>query len=211
MIYVHSKLMICDDAFMILGSANLNERSLAGGRDSEIGFGIWGNGGAPVPAIRDLRQALWREHLGISPTMADDPWDVLKRYWMNPEDPSCVNRVLISARRNYFNFRRGTGRQDSGHLCAWPLILKDGRVRLGPVLAHSIPPYLPPLGERLSADDWENEMIPDHPITDLVSTAAKTPYTLEAFLSDTDHPKLATWSLRNTENSPWPVIQKLAQ
>ncbi len=33
-IYVHSKLMIVDDRFMIIGSANINDRSLLGSRDS---------------------------------------------------------------------------------------------------------------------------------------------------------------------------------
>lgn len=36
-VYVHSKLMIVDDKFVILGSANINDRSLLGSRDSEIG------------------------------------------------------------------------------------------------------------------------------------------------------------------------------
>ncbi|KAI4990346.1 hypothetical protein ZWY2020_038709 [Hordeum vulgare] len=35
-IYVHAKLMIVDDEYVIVGSANLNERSLAGNQDSEI-------------------------------------------------------------------------------------------------------------------------------------------------------------------------------
>ena len=35
-IYVHSKLMIVDDRFMIVGSANINDRSLLGSRDSEL-------------------------------------------------------------------------------------------------------------------------------------------------------------------------------
>jgi phospholipase D1/2 len=30
MIYIHSKLMIVDDRFMIIGSANINDRSLLG-------------------------------------------------------------------------------------------------------------------------------------------------------------------------------------
>ena len=34
--YVHSKLLIVDDAIAIAGSANLNDRSLCGERDSEI-------------------------------------------------------------------------------------------------------------------------------------------------------------------------------
>ena len=33
-IYVHSKLMIVDDRHMIIGSANINDRSLLGNRDS---------------------------------------------------------------------------------------------------------------------------------------------------------------------------------
>lgn len=36
LIYVHSKLMIVDDKIVICGSANINDRSLIGKRDSEI-------------------------------------------------------------------------------------------------------------------------------------------------------------------------------
>jgi phospholipase D1/2 len=35
-IYVHSKLMIVDDRHVICGSANINDRSMLGKRDSEI-------------------------------------------------------------------------------------------------------------------------------------------------------------------------------
>jgi phospholipase D1/2 len=53
MIYVHSKLMIVDDEYAILGSANINERSLAGDRDTEICIGgyqpghVYKNGNTP--------------------------------------------------------------------------------------------------------------------------------------------------------------------
>lgn len=36
MIYVHSKVMIVDDKYAIIGSANINDRSMRGFRDSEI-------------------------------------------------------------------------------------------------------------------------------------------------------------------------------
>ncbi len=36
-IYVHSKLMIVDDKYVICGSANINDRSMMGKRDSEVG------------------------------------------------------------------------------------------------------------------------------------------------------------------------------
>lgn len=39
-IYVHSKLMIVDDKRAIIGSANINDRSLCGDRDSELAIVI---------------------------------------------------------------------------------------------------------------------------------------------------------------------------
>ena len=36
LIYIHSKLLIVDDKIVICGSANLNDRSLLGNRDSEV-------------------------------------------------------------------------------------------------------------------------------------------------------------------------------
>lgn len=41
MIYVHSKGMIVDDEYVILGSANINQRSLEGTRDTEIAMGAY--------------------------------------------------------------------------------------------------------------------------------------------------------------------------
>ncbi|KAG2331491.1 hypothetical protein Bca52824_002671 [Brassica carinata] len=39
MIYVHSKGMIVDDEFVLIGSVNINQRSLEGTRDTEIAMG----------------------------------------------------------------------------------------------------------------------------------------------------------------------------
>jgi phospholipase D1/2 len=76
-IYVHSKLMIVDDAVAIIGSANTNDRSLTGNGDSEIAAVVvdtedvqvqdLGNG-SKIPTrkfARELRQTLWRKHLGL--------------------------------------------------------------------------------------------------------------------------------------------------
>ena len=52
MIYVHSKLMIVDDSYAIVGSANINQRSLDGDRDSELAIGI----GQPKTAASDPTQ-----------------------------------------------------------------------------------------------------------------------------------------------------------
>eukprot|EP01100_Stratorugosa_tubuloviscum_P013194 TRINITY_DN649_c2_g1_i1.p1 TRINITY_DN649_c2_g1~~TRINITY_DN649_c2_g1_i1.p1 ORF type:complete len:843 (-),score=409.69 TRINITY_DN649_c2_g1_i1:61-2589(-) len=40
-IYVHSKMMIVDDEYIMVGSANINDRSLAGNRDTEICIGAY--------------------------------------------------------------------------------------------------------------------------------------------------------------------------
>lgn len=41
MIYVHAKGMIVDDEYVLLGSANINQRSLDGSRDTEIAMGAY--------------------------------------------------------------------------------------------------------------------------------------------------------------------------
>lgn len=41
MIYVHAKGMIIDDEYVIIGSANINQRSLDGSRDTEIAMGAY--------------------------------------------------------------------------------------------------------------------------------------------------------------------------
>lgn len=41
MIYVHAKGMIVDDEYVILGSANINQRSMSGSRDTEIAMGAY--------------------------------------------------------------------------------------------------------------------------------------------------------------------------
>lgn len=56
-IYIHSKLMLVDDVFMTLGSANLNQRSMA--VDSEINIAT-----VDYRVARDLRKRVWRMHSG---------------------------------------------------------------------------------------------------------------------------------------------------
>ena len=58
-IYTHSKVMIADEVMAYVGSANINDRSLLGDRDAELGLAIW-NGSFP----KRLRDTLLRHHLG---------------------------------------------------------------------------------------------------------------------------------------------------
>lgn len=74
-LYIHAKCMVVDDKIAIIGSANINERSMLGNRDSETAAivrdtdMIWSTmGGQPYLVGRfphTLRMRLMREHLGI--------------------------------------------------------------------------------------------------------------------------------------------------
>ncbi|RZC80705.1 hypothetical protein C5167_043282 [Papaver somniferum] len=74
-VYVHSKIMIIDDRTALIGSSNINDRSLLGSRDSEIGIVIEDKefvdssmNGKPWKAGKfcfSLRLSLWSEHLGL--------------------------------------------------------------------------------------------------------------------------------------------------
>ena len=76
-IYIHSKLMIIDDTTVILGSANINDRSMLGERDSEFAVLINESkklnskmDGKPYKAsnfAHSFRVNLLAEHLGIDP------------------------------------------------------------------------------------------------------------------------------------------------
>ncbi|RKP23598.1 hypothetical protein SYNPS1DRAFT_24334 [Syncephalis pseudoplumigaleata] len=75
--YIHTKLMIIDDTTVVCGSANINDRSMAGNRDSEICVIIEDKdkistrmANHPWKASRfayTLRMQLMREHCGLLP------------------------------------------------------------------------------------------------------------------------------------------------
>ena len=77
LIYIHSKLMIVDDKTVILGSANINDRSMLGNRDSE--YAVMINESAKLNTKMDgkdyqaanfaytFRINLFAEHLGVDP------------------------------------------------------------------------------------------------------------------------------------------------
>ncbi|XP_069675319.1 phospholipase D1 isoform X1 [Periplaneta americana] len=75
LIYVHSKLLIADDRLVICGSANINDRSMLGKRDSEIAVIVedvdFDKGMMNGTAYEcgsyagSLRKYLFREHLGL--------------------------------------------------------------------------------------------------------------------------------------------------
>ena len=85
-VYVHSKLMIVDDRLAIIGSANINDRSMLGDRDSEVAVIIQDNemmegkmNEQPYQVGKfshSLRCHLLKEHLGLLPEMLKTPLNI---------------------------------------------------------------------------------------------------------------------------------------
>ncbi|GAA0147122.1 phospholipase [Lithospermum erythrorhizon] len=127
MIYVHSKGMIVDDEFVILGSANINQRSMEGTRDSEIAMGAyqplhtWATKeSGPRGNIYGYRMSLWAEHIGF-----------LDNCFMQPESLECVRRVRSLAELNWKQFADDYEETHIiGHLLKYPVeVDQTGRVQ----------------------------------------------------------------------------------
>lgn len=64
-VYVHAKILLVDDAWATIGSANLMNRSFYG--DTELNASFWHG-----PTVKTLRTQLFAEHLGIDTSGLDD-------------------------------------------------------------------------------------------------------------------------------------------
>lgn len=129
MIYVHSKGMIVDDEYVILGSANINQRSLAGSRDTEIAMGAyqphytWGQQKKhPHGQVYGYRMSLWAEHM----EKIDDSF-------REPESLECVRRVNNIAVENWRRYTDETFTELQGHLLHYPIkVDENGKVSAFP-------------------------------------------------------------------------------
>ncbi|KAK9750996.1 hypothetical protein RND81_02G234500 [Saponaria officinalis] len=126
MIYVHAKMMIVDDEYIIIGSANLNERSMNGARDSEIAMGAYQpyhicnrKKEAARGEIHGFRMSLWYEHLGM-----------LDNAFGSPETEECVKKVNQIADKNWDLYSSEAFEHDlPGHLLTYPVgITEEGDV-----------------------------------------------------------------------------------
>ncbi|KAI3525133.1 hypothetical protein L2E82_02439 [Cichorium intybus] len=124
MIYVHAKMMIVDDEYIIVGSANINQRSMDGARDSEIAMGAYQphHITTRTPArgeVHGFRMALWYEHLG----MLDDTFQ-------HPQTTECVKTVNKIADKYWDLFANDNLETDlPGHLLRYPIgVTSEGNV-----------------------------------------------------------------------------------
>ncbi|KAL2939721.1 Phospholipase D beta 1 [Bienertia sinuspersici] len=125
MIYVHAKGMIVDDEYVIVGSANINQRSLAGTKDTELAMGAyqphhtWEHKKRhPKGQVYGYRTSLWAEHLGM-----------LHDYFDEPESLECVKKVNEIAEDNWNKFTADNFSTLQGHLLKYPLqVNADGKI-----------------------------------------------------------------------------------
>lgn len=120
MIYVHSKFMNVDDKYIINGSANLNERSLSGLRDTEIAVYQWPSEGHEEACIADARQfrrRIWKNYFGEQCMKA-----LKEDGFISPELPEHIAIIKKTANRNFENFMSGVSpaSSESGFVMAWP-------------------------------------------------------------------------------------------
>ena len=95
-IYVHSKMMIVDDEIVITGSANINQRSLDGTRDSELMLAsfqplhIATENEIPHGDVHAFRMHCWGSIIGN-----------IENVFRTPSDMACVRRVNEIAAKNW--------------------------------------------------------------------------------------------------------------
>ncbi|CAM6095005.1 unnamed protein product [Calypogeia fissa] len=125
MIYIHSKGMIIDDEFVILGSANINQRSMDGSRDTEIAMGAyqphhsWAQAlKHPRGQIYGYRMGLWAEHLAF-----------LDQSFEDPSSLECVHKVNEAAEKYWEQYVADEVTDLRGHLLPYPYhVTLEGQV-----------------------------------------------------------------------------------
>ncbi|XP_073285381.1 phospholipase D beta 1-like [Primulina huaijiensis] len=126
MIYVHSKGIIVDDEYVMIGSANINQRSLEGTRDTEIAIGAYQprytraqRHQSPHGEIYGYRMALWAEHTGT-----------LEECFEHPESVECTRRIKWMGEQNWKQFAADEISEMIGHLLKYPVeVDRMGKVK----------------------------------------------------------------------------------
>ncbi|KAK1409061.1 hypothetical protein QVD17_41341 [Tagetes erecta] len=126
MIHVNSKGMIVDDEYVILGSANINQRSLEGTRDTEIAMGAyqphhtWAHKGSnPTGQIFGYRMSLWAEHIGE-----------LEKCFEQAQSLECVRRVRCLGDQNWKQYAGEEVTDMTAHLLKYPVeVDRKGQVK----------------------------------------------------------------------------------
>ena len=114
-IYVHSKMFIFDDAISLIGSANVNQRSLDGARDSEIvlssyqPYYIPTSDEIPHGDVHGFRLHCWA-------SLTNCVEDVFK----NPSSLDCVHRLNKIAEDNWLDYIDDEAIEMNSYLLPYP-------------------------------------------------------------------------------------------
>jgi phospholipase D1/2 len=147
-IYVHSKLMIVDDRYVLVGSANINDRSQLGDRDSELAVMVADTKGgyqdidgsgtySPYRAFaRDLRKNVWKKLLGDAASEFSDflnmpakaeGWQKIRELAMN--NAGIYEGVFAFIPRNYLDEEKGDeaieDRRVEDYASIWPEQIRE--------------------------------------------------------------------------------------
>jgi phospholipase D1/2 len=125
LVYVHSKMTIVDDAVALIGSSNINQRSLDGSRDSELLMGLWqqkhlaGNKGVADGDVHAFRMQCFVHLTGVM----DDAF-------REPSSLACVKRMNKIAEENWKLYTQEAVCDLKSYLLPYPItVTKEGRVK----------------------------------------------------------------------------------
>ena len=93
---MYYKLVIADDENIILGSANVNDRSMTGIKDSEIGLLLRQNGSENENNTRKsygFRMHIWSGYLGAHKKHPNRVYEYNASILQNPESPECIQYI----------------------------------------------------------------------------------------------------------------------
>ena len=120
-VYVHSKMTLIDDEYILVGSANINERSLGGNRDTEIAAGAYQpdhtteTEGDPRGDIHTFRMALWAAHFGG-----------FSGEYANPASEECLAKVREVSREFWDLYTADEPMHSDVHALPYPVNVDEG-------------------------------------------------------------------------------------
>merc|ERR1712051_245123 len=121
-IYVHCKMSIFDDEYILIGSANVNRRSLGGNRDTEIADGghqpDHSETDCPRGDVHSFRMALWAAHLGGHDEV-----------YQQPEQEDCWTKFKETAQEFWNLYTADEPQHSDVHMLPYPInVDEEGNV-----------------------------------------------------------------------------------
>ena len=113
-------MTIIDDDYVLIGSANINQRSLAGERDTEIAMGGYQPNhtieeeGDPRGDIHTYRMALWTAHFGG-----------FDEAFLNPNTQECMDKVHEISQTFWDVYTADDPEHSDIHMLPYPINVQD--------------------------------------------------------------------------------------